>query len=96
MKFKTYKNMSDLAADLGLSSDVGLLAEMKAKLTVEIIKVMEKQGLTHQQVSNLSGVPRSAITGIINGSLQKISLDRLVRILTHLGKTIDMKVKTVA
>ena len=96
MKSKTYKNMSDLAADLGLSSDVGLLAEMKAKLTVEIIKVMEKQGLTHQQVSNLSGVPRSAITGIINGSLQKISLDRLVRILTHLGKTIDMKVKTVA
>ncbi len=96
MKSKTYKNASDLAADLGLSPERGLVAEMKAKLTKEIIKAIEKQNLTHKEVSELSGVPRSAVTGIINGSLQKVSVDRLIRILGTLGKTIELKIKTAA
>ena len=71
MKSKTYKNVSDLAVDLGLTAERGLIAEMKANLTKEIIKAIGKKELTHKEVSELSGVPRSAITGIINGSLQR-------------------------
>ncbi len=96
MKAKKYTNLSDLAEDLGLSPYWGLVAEMKANLTAEIIKVVKKKELTHKEVSELSGVPRSAITGIINGSLQKVSLDRLVRILASLGKKVEVKVKKAA
>ncbi|MEX0798285.1 MAG: XRE family transcriptional regulator [Bacteriovoracaceae bacterium] len=96
MKSKTYKNIADLAVDLGLSAERGLVAEMKAKLTKEIIKTIKKQGLTHKEVADLSGVPRSAVTGIINGSLQKVSIDRLIRILGTLGKTIELKIKKAA
>lgn len=93
MKNKRYKNSSDLAKDLGLSKEVGQIAEIKTKLTGEILKVIEKKDLTHQDVADSSGVPRSAVTGIVNGSLQKVSLDRLVRILNAVGKTIDIRVK---
>lgn len=96
MKSKNYKLTADLVKSLGLSKEQGELAEMKAKLTGEIIKVIEKKSLTHQEVSDLSGVPRSAVTGIINGSLQKVTLDRIVRILNALGKSIEVKVKGVA
>ncbi len=96
MKSKTYKNASDLAIDLGLPAERGLVAEMKAKLTREIIKAITKQDLTHKEVSERSGVPRSALTGIINGSLQKVSIDRLIRILGTLGKTVELKVKAAA
>lgn len=96
MKSRRYKNSSDLAKDLGLPKEVGQIAEIKAKLTGEILKVIEKQDLTHQDVADSSGVPRSAVTGIVNGSLQKVSLDRLVRILNAVGKTIDIRVKDVA
>lgn len=96
MKSKRYKKVSDLAKDLGVSSERGYLAEMKAQLTQEIEMAIEKQGLTHQEVSDLSGVPRSAITGIINKSLQKVTLDRLVRVLGSLGKSIEIKVKKSA
>ena len=96
MKQKKYNELTDLANDLGLSSEYALLAELKAKLTKAIIKQVEKQDLSHQDVSEMSSVPRSAITGIISGSLQKVSLDRLVRILAALGNTVDLKVKQVA
>lgn len=96
MKSKIYNGYSDFAKDLGLSAERGLVAEMKAKLTKEIVKDIDKRGLTHKEVSELSGVPRSAVTGIINGSLQKVSIDRLIRILGTLGKTIELKIKTAA
>lgn len=90
---KRYKNTKDLAVALGLSEERGQLAELKTKLTKEIIRTLVLQELTHQELSNLSGVPRSAITGIINGSLQKVTIDRLVRILFSLGYTVEMKLK---
>jgi predicted XRE-type DNA-binding protein len=93
---KKYKNISDLSVSLGLSKERGQLAELKSKLTKEIIKSIEVNELTHQELANLSGVPRSAITGIINGSLQKVTLDRLLRVLFSLGLRIEMKIKAAA
>ena len=88
--------MSDLSVSLGLSKERGQLAELKSRLTKEIIKFIEVNELTHQELANLSGVPRSAITGIINGSLQKVTLDRLLRVLFSLGLKIEMKIKAAA
>ncbi len=93
---KKYKNMSDLSVSLGLSKERGQLAELKSRITKEIIKFIEVNELTHQELANLSGVPRSAITGIINGSLQKVTLDRLLRVLFSLGLKIEMKIKAAA
>ena len=93
---KKYKNVSDLSVSLGLSKERGQLAELKSRLTKEIIKSIEVNELTHQELANLSGVPRSAITGIINGSLQKVTLDRLLRVLFSLGLKIEMKIKAAA
>jgi predicted XRE-type DNA-binding protein len=96
MKSKTYKNAKELAKGLGLSEQDGALADLKANMTKEIIKLIMKKGITHQELANLSGVPRSAVTGIISGSLQKVTIDRLVRILNSLGKTVDFKLKKAA
>ncbi|MCY4643883.1 MAG: XRE family transcriptional regulator [Bacteriovoracales bacterium] len=96
MKFKTYKKMSDLATALKLPPTRGVLAEIKAKLIKEIIKIIKRERLTHQEVSDLSGVPRSAVTGIVNGSLQRVSIERLIRIITALGKAIELKIKSAA
>ena len=93
---KKFNNMAELADALGLSIERGELAEHKAKLTKEIVKAIGNQGLTHQELSDLSGIPRSAITGIIYGSLQKVTLDRLVRILYSLGLRVEMRVKVAA
>ena len=96
MKLKRYKNASEIATALGLPTSRGVIAEMKANLTSEIIKTIKREGLTHQDVAYISGIPRTAITGIVNGSLQKVSIDRLVRIVTALGKTVELRFKSAA
>ena len=96
MKSTKYNSMKDLAKDLGVDSQVGEIAELKAKLTKEIQKVITKKELTHQEVSDMSGVPRSAVTGIISGSLQKVTIDRLIKVLASLGKSFSIKVKDAA
>lgn len=96
MKRKIHKSMESLAKDLGCSEERGHLAVLKAKLTTEIVRSIAKQGLTHREVSELSGVPRTAVTGIVNHSLQKVTIDRLIRILVALGKSVDFKIKKAA
>jgi predicted XRE-type DNA-binding protein len=93
---KKYKKISDLAVSLGVTNERGQLSELKSRLTKEIIKSISLNELTHQELANLSGVPRSAITGIVNGSLQKVTIDRLLRILFSLGLKIEVKIKTAA
>ena len=65
-------------------------------MNMPLSKAIYKEELTHKEVAELSGVPRSAITGIINGSLQKVSIDRPIRILRTLGKTVELKIKKAA
>ena len=93
---KKFKNTAELADHLGFSKERGELAELKSRLTKEIIKNIYSQQVTHQELSDISGVPRSAITGIISGSMQKVTLDRLVRLLWALGLKIEMKIKAAA
>lgn len=90
---KRCQNSKEVAVALGLSSKRGGLAELKADLTKEISKALEVNSLTHQELAERSGVPRSAITGIINGSLQKVTIDRLIRLLFSLDKNIEIKIK---
>lgn len=93
MKSKKYDSVKEIAKDLGLDPKIGELAVLKAELTLEIQNIIQKKGLTHKEVSELSGVPRSSVTGILNGSLQKVTLDRLIRILISLGKSLSIKIK---
>ena len=96
MKMKKYKTTTELAESLGLSPQAGYLADIKANMTKEIIKLIKKQGITHKELSEASGVPRTAITGIVSGSLQKVTIDRLIRIINALGKTVDFKLRKAA
>ena len=96
MKMKKYKNLEAFAKALGCPPEVAAVAKIKTKMILEIIKYIEKKNLTHQEVADMTGIPRSAITGIINGSLQRVSIDRLVRIMAVLGKSVDMKIKDIA
>lgn len=96
MKSKKYDSVKEIAKDLGLDPKIGELAVLKAELTLEIQNIIQKKGLTHKEVSELSGVPRSSVTGILNGSLQKVTLDRLIRILISLGKSLSIKIKDPA
>lgn len=95
-KSKRYKSLQDLDENLGVESMRAAEAEVKASLTKAIIREVSKQHLTYQDVAELTGVARTTVTGIINGSLQKVSIDRLLRIISAIGLSVHISVKKTA
>jgi len=96
MKQKRYKKFKDFTDAIGLDPARALEAELKADLTGALIKEIKRQGLTHEDVAECAGVARSTVTGIVNGSLQSVSIDRLLRIVSALGMSVEMKIKKSA
>lgn len=85
-----------LARQLGIPKSRGLEAVLKAQLIAAIVREMRRRGLTHADVAARSGLPRSAVTGIISGSLQKVTIDRVLRLLEAVGLEANLRVRRAA
>jgi predicted XRE-type DNA-binding protein len=87
---------SDLSKKLNISKARSLEAVLKAELISSILKASKEQELTHAEISKRSGLPRSAVTGILSGSLQKITIDRVLKLLESVGLTLETRIKKAA
>lgn len=82
-----------LAKELGISPSRGIEAVIKAQLIRAVIAAAEDQEMTHELISKRSGVPRSAVTGILSGSLQKVTLDRVLKLVEAVNLTAEVKTR---
>ena len=96
MKNHTVKTAKDLSKLLGLSEADAIEAEIKAGMMKKIRDIVSKQGLTHQEVADRSGVGRTVITQFVNCSIQRITIDRLLKVLISLGISPVIKYKKAA
>lgn len=87
---------ADLAKMLGVSSARGMESVIKAQLISAILKAVHENGMTHLELAKRSKLPRSAVTGILSGSLQKVTIDRVLRLIEAAGLTAEIKVKKLA
>lgn len=90
MKTNKY-TLEQLAQRLNVPPNIQFISKLKSNLTLEIQNALSDKNMTHQELADLSGVPRSAITGILSGSLQRVSIDRLLRLISALGKEVEFK-----
>ena len=79
------RNGRDLAELLDLSVEDSAALELRVALLKKIISEIEKQGLTHAQAAERTGTSRTRLTAILNGAIQDVSTDLLLRILSALG-----------
>ena len=86
----------ELSKKLKISKSRGLEAIIKADLISAVLKAVVAQRLTHVEIAKRSGLPRSAVTGILSGSLQKVTLDRILRLIEAVGLTVETRVKKAA
>ncbi len=87
---------SNLSKKLNISKARSLEAVLKAELISAVLKASKEQELTHAEISKRSGLPRSAVTGILSGSLQKITIDRVLKLLESVGLTLETRIKKAA
>ena len=82
-----------LARQLRIHPARGLEAVMKAKLIGAILRAANAQGFTHAELARRSGIPRSAVTGILSGSLQRVTLDRVLRLADAAQLKAELRIK---
>ena len=87
---------SELADMFSVSHARGMEAIIKAQLITAVLKRIEKDGITHAEIAQRAELPRSAVTGILSGSLQKVTIDRILRIVEAVGLVADIRVRRAA
>ncbi len=74
----------------------GLEAVLKAQLIAAVVREVGRRGLTHVELATRSALPRSAVTRILSGSLQKVTIDRVLRLVEAAGLEADVRVRRAA
>jgi predicted XRE-type DNA-binding protein len=70
----------------------GMEAVIKAQLITALVREVAKRKITHAALAKEAGVPRSAVTGILSGSLQKVTIDRVIRLLEAANLPVQVRV----
>ncbi len=96
MKAKRYKSIDDLGKDFGIAPDRIGISKMKTKLKKRIIQETEARGFSAAELAEISGLSRTVVSGILNGSLLSVSLERLIRLASALELTVDLSIKNAA
>jgi predicted transcriptional regulator len=86
----------ELARKLRLPESRGIEAVLKAELIAAVAREAKVQKLTHAELARRSKLPRSAVTGILSGSLQRVTLDRILKLVEAVGFVPEIKLKKVA
>jgi predicted XRE-type DNA-binding protein len=90
-KLGLIKGSGNVFRDLGhQSADV---EQFKAILAAEIIKVLDRDGLSVRGAQGLTGVAAADFSRIRNAELSRFTVDRLMSIINRLGSRVDVKIK---
>jgi predicted XRE-type DNA-binding protein len=84
------RGSDNLFADAGLpEADTEL---MKADLATEIVRILRERNLTGAQAAELAGTTAADLSRLRRASLDRFTIDRLVKILNRLDRRIEVAV----
>jgi predicted XRE-type DNA-binding protein len=67
--------------------------QLKALLASEIIKMLDREGLSVRGAHTRTGIAAADFSRIRNANLSRFTLDRLMSIINRLGSRVEVKVK---
>ena len=85
------RGSGNVFADLDLpDSDAHLL---KAELVTRIDRIVRRRGITQTEAARLLGVSQPDVSRLLRGDFREYSLERLFRLLTALGRDVDIVIR---
>ena len=69
------------------------IEQFKAILAAEIIKALDRDGLSVREAHSRTGVAAADFSRIRSADLGRFTLDRLLSIINRLGSRVDVKIK---
>jgi predicted XRE-type DNA-binding protein len=94
MKHKS--SAAEIAKLVGVSPARGMEAIIKAQLITAILHALQVKKMTHLELAKRAKLPRSAVTGILSGSLQKVTIDRVLRLIEAVGLIAEIRIRKSA
>lgn len=85
------RSSGNVFADLGLPNSEQEL--VKAKLTVQIYRLLKDRKLTQTQAAKLLGTTQAQVSALMRCQPVSISVGRLMEFLTILGQDVEVTVK---
>jgi predicted XRE-type DNA-binding protein len=90
-KIEVVHGSGNVFRDLGHENADG--EQFKAILAAEIIKNLDRDGLTVRKAQSLTGIDAGDFSRIRNADLSRFTIDRLMLIVNRLGSRIEVAVK---
>ena len=85
------RGSGNVFADLGLpDADAHLV---KAELVSRIDDIIRRRGITQTEAARLLGLSQPDVSRLLRGDFREYSLERLFRLLTALGRDVDIVVR---
>ena len=84
---------SNVFEDLGFSPEEAAILRMKTQLHIEIMRAIEKRGLSPRQLEKVLDVPQPRVSELLNGKISRMTADLLAKYLYRLGREVEMKTK---
>lgn len=69
------------------------VAQLKAILAGEIIRALDREGLSVRDAQNRTGIAAADFSRIRNADLGRFTIDRLMAIINWLGSRVEVKIK---
>ena len=88
---KIEKSSGNVFADLGLPNPEQEL--LKARLTLQIYKIIKARGLTQAKAGELLGIKQPHVSALMRNRAGNFSVGRLIEFLTALGQDVEITVK---
>ncbi len=88
---KVEKSSGNVFADLGLPRPEQEL--LKARLALEIYRIVRKRGLTQTEAGRVLGIKQPHVSSLMRNRAGSFSVERLMDFLTALGQDVEISVK---
>ena len=90
-KSQVRKGCGNIFADLGLPNPEQEL--LKARLTLQIYRIVKGRGLTQAQAGEILGIKQPHVSALMRNRAGNFSVGRLIEFLTALGQDVQITVK---
>ena len=68
------------------------IEQLKAQLAAEIVRVLDKKELSVRKAEKMTGIAAADISRIRNATLNRFTIDRLVKLLSRLNLKVSFRV----
>jgi predicted XRE-type DNA-binding protein len=90
-KLEVVRGSGNVFRDLG-HKDADI-KQCKAILAAEIIKALDRQGLSVRAAHDRTGIAAADFSRIRNANLDRFTVDRLISIINRLGSRVELRIK---